>query len=87
MPEYVQLSRGQAVEAVSLAQIKTEKALESNKHSDNYTVLTILFATVLFFGAVSGRVRRTLSGWILIGTAAVIFIGASSILVTFPKLF
>ena len=87
MPEYVQLSRGKAVEAVSLAQIKTEKALESNKHSDNYTVLTILFATVLFFGAVSGRVRRTLSGWILIGTAAVIFIGASSILITFPKLF
>jgi hypothetical protein len=41
----------------------------------------------LFFGAVSGRVRRTLSGWILIGTAAVIFIGASSILITFPKLF
>ena len=87
MPEYVQLSGEKAVEAVSLAQIKTEKALESNKHSDNYTVLTILFATVLFFGAVSGRVRRTLSGWILIGTAAVIFIGASSILITFPKLF
>ena len=86
MPEYEQLSRGQAIEADALAQSKTEKALESNRHGDNYTVLTILFATVLFFGAVSGRVRRTLSGWILVGTAAVIFTGASSILITFPKL-
>jgi hypothetical protein len=87
MPQYVQLSRGLAIESDALAQSKTENALESNKYSDNYTVLTILFATVLFFGAVSGRVRRTLSGWILIGTAGAIFIGAASILVTFPKLF
>lgn len=87
MPEYIQLSRGLAIESDALAQSKTENALESNKYSDNYTVLTILFATVLFFGAVSGRVRRTLSAWILVGTAGVIFIGASSILITFPKLF
>jgi len=63
------------------------RALASSRNSDNYTVLTILFATVLFFAAVSNRVKKALSSWTLIGVALVVFVGSATVLASLPKLF
>ena len=86
MPEYVSAESEAALQAALKAKEASETALRNNQFSDNYTVLTILFATVLFFGAVSGRVRRPVNSWILLGIALLIFSGSAAVLATFPKL-
>lgn len=86
MPEYVQPDAVAAVESDARADAKFQEALDNNQRGDNYTVLTILFAAVLFFAAVSGRVRRNRNAWILLGIAIVVFLGTTITLATFPKL-
>ena len=49
-----------------------------------------MFATVLFFAAVSNRVKKSLSSWTLIGVALVVFVvfvGSATVLASLPKLF
>jgi inner membrane protein involved in colicin E2 resistance len=62
------------------------KALESNQRGDDYAILTVLFALVLFFVAVSERSRMHWSGWFLLGLGIAVAIVGIVILVTFPIL-
>lgn len=86
MPTYVQTDALRAADEQASAEQKSAQALTSNRNSDNYTVLTILFATVLFFAAVSNRVKKPLSSWTLIGVAVVVFMGSVTVLAALPKL-
>jgi hypothetical protein len=87
MPSYVLDNAVRAEEKQAQAEQLSARALTSNRNSDNYTVLTILFATVLFFAAVSNRVKKSLSSWTLIGVALVVFVGSATVLASLPKLF
>ena len=49
-----------------------------------YTILTVLFALVLFFAAASTRLGRTRAQWIVLGAAIVFLLAATVILATFP---
>ena len=49
-------------------------------------MLTVAFAAVLFFAAMSGRMRSTRGGDVLLGFAILLFLVASSFLVAYPKL-
>ena len=86
MPTYVLTDARRAADKQASAEQKSAQALTSNRNSDNYTVLTILFATVLFFAAVSNRVKKPLSSWTLIGVAVVVFMGSVTVLAALPKL-
>ena len=86
MPSYVLDNAVQAEEEQAQAEQLSAQALTSNRNSDNYTVLTILFATVLFSAAVSNRVRKPLSSWTLVGVALVVFFGSATVLASLPKL-
>lgn len=61
-------------------------ALVSNQRGDNYALLTVLFALVLFFVAVSERSRTPWSGRFLLGVGVVVAVFGVAILVTFPIL-
>ena len=87
MPTYVLTDARRAADEQASAEQKSAQALTSNRNSDNYTVLTILFATVLFFAAVSNRVKKPLSSWTLIGVAVIVFMGSVTVLAALPKLF
>ena len=87
MPSYVLDNAVRAAAEQEKAEQLSVQALASNRNSDNYTVLTILFATVLFFAAVSHRVKKPLSSWTLIGVALVVFVGSATVLASLPKLF
>ncbi|WP_028049316.1 hypothetical protein [Cellulomonas sp. URHD0024] len=86
LPEYriPELDRAKAADA--RADAKYQQALRNNQRGDNYTLLTVAFAAVLFFAAMSGRMRSTRGGDVLLGFAVVLFLVASSFLITFPKL-
>ena len=68
------------------ADSKFAMALRDNQRGDNYTALTIAFATVLFFAALSGRMRRRRDQWILLVIGIVEFLVLAVVLISFPKL-
>jgi hypothetical protein len=62
------------------------RALENNRRGDNYTLLTVAFASVLFFAALSGNVSPRRYEWILLGVGLALFVMAVTFLIAFPKL-
>lgn len=86
LPEYKIPELDLAKASDARADAKYQQALTNNQRGDNYTVLTVAFAAVLFFAAISGRMKSTRGGDVLLGLALVLFVVASSFLVAYPKL-
>jgi hypothetical protein len=84
MPSYVPPGTVQAEELSASADTKFQADLENNARGDRYSLLTVLFALVLFFAAISGR---DLAPWVsrtLLGIAIVLMVVGAVILSTFP---
>ncbi|WP_396667066.1 hypothetical protein [Microbacterium sp. R86528] len=76
-----------ALEAADLsarADQKFTEALENNQRGDNYSLLTVLFALVLFLTAMSQRDVKTWIGRAFLGMAIVVAIVGIGILMTLP---
>jgi hypothetical protein len=86
MPEYAIPSEAEAKAADARADAKFADALAFNQRSDNYTVLTVLFAAVLFFGSLTGRARRRSIQNVFLGMAITLLLVAGAFLISFPKL-
>ena len=86
MPEYVVPEATAAAAADARADAKFADALEFNQRGDNYTLLTVAFASVLFFAAISGRMISRRSQWVLLALGLVIFVAATGLLLFYPKL-
>ena len=86
LPEYRVVELDQAKVSDARADAKYQEALRNNQRGDNYTLLTVAFAAVLFFAAMSGRMRSRRGGDALLGLALLMFVVASAFLVAFPKL-
>lgn len=86
MPEYVQADAVAAKEADERADGLFQQALDNNQRGDNYTLLAVVFATVLFFAAISGRVKKTTNAWFLLVVGVVLFIGAAVTLISYPRI-
>ena len=86
MPEFAIPQEAQAAEADARADGRFADALEFNQRSDNYTILTVLFAAVLFFGSLTTRARRRTIQNAFLGLAVGLLLVASAFLVSFPKL-
>jgi hypothetical protein len=84
MKEYVPPGTTEAAAADERADRRFADALLFNQRGDNYTILTVLFALVLFFAAASSRLGSPRVQRILIGVAIVFLIVGSVILATFP---
>ena len=87
MPEYAVPETAGAAAADARADAKFAEALDYNQRGDNYTLLTVAFASVLFFTAMSGRMVSRRSQWLLLALGLLIFVIAASLLLSFPKLF
>ncbi|MBD8058309.1 hypothetical protein IC607_04920 [Cellulomonas sp. JH27-2] len=86
LPEYAIPEAALATVADHRADAKYAEALRNNQRGDNYTVLTIVFASVLFFAAMSGRMKSPHGRDVLLGLGIVLFLVAASLLVFYPKL-
>jgi hypothetical protein len=86
MSSFVMPERVEAVAANDRAGERFAAALANNQRGDNYTVLTVLFASVLFFTAMSGRVRAVRSQQVLLGMGLTLGLLGLVLLATFPKL-
>lgn len=86
MPSYVIPERVQGKEKDAEADAKFAEALRNNQRGDNYTLLTVLFASVLFFTAMSGRLERIRYRWAMLIFAMALAAVGIVFLATFPKL-
>src|SRR5215211_2939590 len=86
MKEYIPPGTTEAAAADQRADSRFADALVFNQRGDNYTLLTVLFALVLFFAAASTRLARLNAQRILLGVAIIFLITATVILATFPIL-
>ena len=86
MKEYVPPGTTEAAAADQRADRRFADALVYNERGDNYALLTVLFALVLFFAAASTRLVRPNAQRILLGVAIIFLIAATAILATFPIL-
>jgi hypothetical protein len=72
MPSYVLPEREAAADADARADQRFADALVNNQRGDNYTLLTVLFAAVLFFAAMSQRMNDARSQRLLLSLAIVL---------------
>jgi hypothetical protein len=86
MPEYVIPQEAEAIAADERAEALFADALTFNQRGDNYTLLAVLFAAVLFFTSVANRARKSAVRAVFLGLAIVLFAVATVFLVSFPKL-
>ncbi len=59
---------------------------DNNQRGDNYTLLTVLFAAVLFFAAMAERLRASWARNAMLGLASVLMVVGIVFLASFPKL-
>ena len=83
-PAYVPAGTRQAAELNATADAKFAQALENNQRGDNYSLLTLLFALVLFLTAMSQRAKVPWANWVLLGLAIAVTLVGAGILATFP---
>lgn len=85
-PSYVPDGRTESEAAGREADGKFEAALRANQRGDDYALLTVLFALVLFFVAVSERNRTRWVAWFLLGLGVVVAAVGVGFLASFPVL-
>lgn len=86
MAEYQPPSEALAAEADARADARFAQALENNQRGDDYTLMTVLFALVLFLTAVSQRLRSTVLTRVVIAGAIVLLIVGIGFLIAMPKI-
>jgi hypothetical protein len=86
LPEYQPPGEAEAAEADARADGLFAQALRNNQRGDNYTLLTVLFALVLFFTAVSQRIRSTALSHTVLAGAMVLLVVGIGLLIAFPKI-
>lgn len=84
MAEY-QLPQNAAAAALqALADEELLRANTANDISDRYVLLTVIFASVLFFGGISGKFQSKQVDVAMLLLAAVVFLVGVGILITYP---
>ena len=87
MPEYVPPGTAESAERTAVADARFADALEYTERGDDYSLLTVLFALVLFLTAMAQRDIHHVAAWIMLGLAGAIAVGGFILLLTFPALF
>lgn len=84
MEEYVPPGTVEAEELSARADAKFDEALANNQRGDDYSLLTVLFALVLFFAAISQHQSREWRRRVFLALSGVIVIVGIATLLTFP---
>jgi hypothetical protein len=83
---YVPPGKVEAQEADARADEYFADALTDNRRGDNYTLLTVLFALVLFLGALANRFDSPRRSWAVLAGAGVFLLLGVGLLAAFPKI-
>jgi hypothetical protein len=84
MPQYVPPGTAEAQAAEHKADQLFSQGLIDNRRGDNYSMLAVLAALVLFFGAISGRLSRPPLQLAPLIVAGVLFLAGAIVVATLP---
>lgn len=84
MAEYVQPELAEATRQDEQSAREYAKALEANQNSDTYVLLTVLFASVLFFGGIAGTLNSRRLRVSIMSIALALFVVTVVFLGTMP---
>lgn len=84
MKEYVVAASDEADRLQREADQASADARTANQNGDNYTITSVLFATVILLAALSSKVRTPRTAKLLLGLAVVVFVGSALIIATYP---
>ncbi|MFB8190167.1 hypothetical protein ACFC14_12625 [Microbacterium sp. NPDC055988] len=84
MDEYAPPGESEAVELNDRADEKFDEALRNNQRGDDYSLLTVLFALVLFFAALSQNQRARWRRTVFLSLSGVLAVVGIVVLATFP---
>ncbi|WP_235933870.1 hypothetical protein [Agromyces humi] len=84
MAEYVPPGTEESAERSAYAEARFADALEDTERGDNYSLLTVLFALVLFLTAMAQRDIHHVAAWIMLGLAALVALAGFVVMLTFP---
>ncbi len=87
MPEYTSAEGADAARLEQQAEDQSATARSANQTSDNYVLMTIVFATVLFFAGISSKMDTFRARAFLLGTATTLLTCAVIVVIVFPKNF
>lgn len=82
--QYVPPGAVEGGELSARADQKFDEALANNQRGDDYSLLTVLFALVLFFAALSQNQRADWRRRVFLGLSGVIAVGGIIVLATLP---
>ncbi len=78
-------SQAQATQLGAEADQHARNAALDNQRSDNYVLLTVMFALVLFFAGVGAKFRGSRTRRLMVGAATVIFLVGLTFLAAMPQ--
>lgn len=84
MAEYALPETARAAELRQQAESESGLANAANEVSDRYVLLTVIFASVLFFGGISGKFQSKAIDLAMLVLAGLVFLVGLGILVTYP---
>jgi hypothetical protein len=84
MPEYRLPEQDDAEKAAQLAIKKFTAAGKADERADNYVLLTVIFATVLFFSGISGKFQWQVIDAAVLVLAVVVLLGGLVLLFQIP---
>jgi hypothetical protein len=85
MPEYQLAAAKESKRLDQQAESSAANARDANQRSDNYVLMTIMFATVLFFAGISSKMDTFKARVLLLGAATTLLFVAIVLLASFPK--
>jgi hypothetical protein len=84
MPQYAPQELEESDRFARMADEFFEQASEENEISDQYVLLTVMFASVLFFAGVSGKFASHVIDLVMLVFAGLVFVIGLVILFTYP---
>lgn len=84
MKEYVVAENVRADSLHKVAMHTMSEAQESNAHSEHYILLTVIFASVLFFGGITSNIHSIGTKAILVWVSTALLVGSCIWMLTFP---
>lgn len=86
LDSYVPPGTTEAAAADARADSIFDRAVSDNARGDRYTLMTVLFALVLFFAAIATRIRSHLLSWTVVGLTTTLMLVGIVFLALLPKL-
>lgn len=84
MKQYVVAENVRADSLHKVAMQTMTEAQESNAHSEHYILLTVIFASVLFFGGITSNIHSLATKAILVWVSTALLVGSCIWMLTFP---